>query len=72
MSMCDAMYQEYLKKYAEQNKISEEEAEKHKMVQEVKKYYEDAFKGRDVSSPVIGVDMGKGPDFSSYPYGECK
>lgn len=71
MSMCDAMYHEYLTKYAEQHKISEEEAEKHKLVQEVKKYYEDALKGKS-ETPIIGVDLGKGPDYSSYPYGECK
>lgn len=71
MSMCDAMYHEYLKKYAEEHKISEEEAEEHKLVQEVKKYYEDTFKGKEDGS-IIGIDLAKGPDFSSYPCGECK
>lgn len=34
-------YLEYLKKYAEKHGISEEEAEKHKTVQNAKKYYEE-------------------------------
>lgn len=35
-------YEEYLKKYARDHKISVEEAETHALVQETKKYYEES------------------------------
>lgn len=54
-------YEEYLERYCKQHKISKEEAEKHALVKETKKYYEDSRRGIS------------GSETSTFtPSGECK
>lgn len=46
----DEDYERYLEKYCNKHKISKEEAEKHELLQEVKKHYEQ----KDVVTKMVG------------------
>lgn len=41
MTEADKNYEEYIERFCEYRRISREEAEKHAMVREIKKYYEE-------------------------------
>lgn len=46
MSKSEEDYERYLERYCKCNRISREEAEKHQLVRDVKKYYEEDAYGR--------------------------
>ena len=48
MSEAEKKFNIYLEKYCRKHKVSQEEAMKHRMVLDVKEYYEENEKGGDV------------------------